>query len=60
MTWLYALAKGLLEALFGWGQKQAEKPTTTQNANTPPDIKHNWDRYIAEQLRLRDQNGDRR
>lgn len=38
MNWLKAIVEGLFNALFKWGQDQAEKPKTTQDANTPPEI----------------------
>ena len=39
MKWLAAITKGFFEALFGWGQGQAEKAPTTKDANTPEEVK---------------------
>ena len=36
MNWLAAIVQGFMSALFGWGQKQAEKPATIKPAETPP------------------------
>lgn len=59
MTWLAAIVKGLAEALFGWGQKQAEKPKQTTDAKTPDSIKRGWRDYVNDKLRNPDGGGDR-
>lgn len=51
MNWLGSIAKALFSALFDWGQKQAEKPETIENANTPKDIRDANSRSFVEWLR---------
>lgn len=51
MNWLKAIVHGLFSALFDWGQKQAEKPGETRDANTPPEVKRRIDDDIARRLR---------
>jgi hypothetical protein len=51
MKILAELLAALFRALLGWGQDQAEKPKTIQNANTPEDIA---DRNSAAYLKWRD------
>ena len=57
MSWLGTILKALFSALFDWGQKQAEKPETIQNANTPENVKRGWRDYLRD--RLRDKNDGR-
>jgi hypothetical protein len=51
MSWLRAIVAGVLDALFGWGQRQREKPKPLEDAQTPADIKRRWDAYVADRLR---------
>jgi hypothetical protein len=55
--WLKAILSALFEALFSWGQKQAEKPPEIRDANTPENIKRGWNGFLSD--RLRDKNNDR-
>jgi hypothetical protein len=57
MSWLAAIAKGILDALLNWGQKQAEKPKTTEDAKTPENVRSDWNRYIADKLRDKNSSG---
>jgi hypothetical protein len=59
VNWLRALIGGLLDSLFSWGQKQAEKPGTAQDANTPENIKRGWNNYVARELRDKPDGADR-
>ena len=55
MNWiaaLGALAQGLLRALLGWGQDNAEKPRPVEHAETPPEkLKSHFDRVKEYKLR---------
>jgi len=59
MNWLKALAAGFFEALFGWGQRQAEKPKEAKDAQTPDKVKSDWNDYVADRLRHKPDGGDR-
>jgi hypothetical protein len=50
-NWLRVFIAAVLDALLGWGQKQAEKPRTADDAQTPDNVKRDWNRYTAERLR---------
>jgi hypothetical protein len=58
VNWLKAIIHGILAAIFDWGQKQAEKPKTTADANTPKDIRDELngalDSWLRDQKRGRD------
>lgn len=56
MSWGWL--KAILSALFDWRQKQAEKPKTTQDANTPPEIADRNADAFRDWKRLRDKSGD--
>lgn len=56
-NWLKAIVQGLFAAVFDWGQAQVEKPPTITDEKTDPKIKRDWDSYIAD--KLRDKNNDR-
>lgn len=52
MNWIAALAQGLLRALLGWGQDNAEKPRPVEHAQTPPEkLKSHHDRVREYKLR---------
>jgi hypothetical protein len=57
MTWLSALVKGLLGAFIGWAQKQAEKPKTTEDANTPKDVRNDLNTALDDWMRNKDNSG---
>lgn len=54
MHWLAAIIKGLFSAILSWWQRQADKPDTIQDANTPDDIARR--NAAAYKQWLRDQN----
>jgi hypothetical protein len=56
-SWLKPILSALFNALFSWGQKQAEKPPTMQDANTPKNTKRGWDGFLDSWLRDQDSNG---
>lgn len=51
MNWLAALIKGLLGAVLDWGQKQAEKPKTIENAETTEKTQRAWHDDMVRRLR---------
>lgn len=55
MNWLRAIIAGLLDSVLSWGQKQAEKPKVTEDANTPKPIRDSWDGYISNAPGVRDE-----
>lgn len=57
MNWLRSVVAGLFDAIFSWGQKQAEKPKTIEDAETPEQVKADWSDAVARRLRDR-QDGD--
>jgi hypothetical protein len=52
------LVEGLANSVINWGQKQAEKPETTKDANTPEIIKRRWRDYVTGFLRDKKRGGD--
>lgn len=56
---LKAFFTGLFTALFGWLQKQAEKPKTLTDAQTPENIRRDWNDYVSDQLRDKPDSSDR-
>lgn len=56
MTWGWLTA--ILDSVFNWGQKQAEKPKQTTDAKTPSPIKRNWARYLRDKLRNKNGSGN--
>jgi hypothetical protein len=53
MNWLRSVVAGLFDAIFSWGQKQAEKPKTIEDAETPEQVKTDFRNTIADRLRNR-------
>jgi hypothetical protein len=54
VNWLSALVKGILDAVFGWGQKQAEKPKVTEDANTPKEVRDTLNKSVDDWMRDKD------
>jgi hypothetical protein len=55
-SWLTSICRALFDALFDKLWKEAEKPDTIEDANTPKNIKSGWDKYLSD--KLRDKNPD--
>lgn len=53
---MWGWLKPLLDALFEFLEREANKPRTLQDANTPQSIRDAWRNYLRE--RLRDKDGD--
>ena len=54
MKWLAAIVEGLTKGFLGWGQSQAEKPRTMEDANTPKDIRDKLNRSVDDFMRDKD------
>lgn len=54
MNWLYALVRGIVAALLGQAQENAEKPKVTTDANTPKPIRDELNNSVSEFDRMRD------
>jgi hypothetical protein len=57
MNWLRAIVEGFSNAIFKWGQGQAEKPKVTKDANTPKAVRDELNSSVADWMR--DQDRDR-
>jgi hypothetical protein len=53
-AWLTAICRALFDALFDKLWKEAKKPDTIQDANTPEDIKSAWRNHVSEWMRHKD------
>lgn len=54
MNWLATLLAKMFGEVLNWGQKNAEKPNTTEDAKTPDAVKRGWSGYLRERLKKRD------
>jgi hypothetical protein len=52
--WLKAICRALFDALFDKLWKEAKKPDTIENVNTPEDIKSAWRTRVADFMRHKD------
>jgi hypothetical protein len=50
--------RAIIDSLLAWLERRASKPSTIEDAKTPPDLYRRWCDYIDEQLRDKD-GGDR-
>ncbi len=55
MSLLKSFVAGFFEALFWWGQKQADKPKVTIDANTPKEVRDTLSQSAADWMRDQDQ-----
>ena len=53
--WLKAICAALFETLLNYFWPKIEQPKTIEDEKTPENIKHDWNEYVADQLR--DKNG---
>jgi hypothetical protein len=53
--WLKAIMSAFFDALFSLFWKEVNKPDTIEDEKTPTNVKRDWNRYVADQLR--DKNG---
>ena len=60
MKWLAAVIEGLTKGVLGWGQKQAEKPPTIEDANTPKEIRDKLNQSVTDFKRVRDEDDGKR
>ena len=58
MAWLIAIIKWIASLFVHEAVEQAaeeiKQPDTMENATTPPELKRNWNQYVADQLRVKD------
>lgn len=57
MKALGEVVRGFFDALFNWGQKQAEKPKTQEDANTPKDLRDKLNQSVDDFMRDKDGDG---
>ena len=53
--WIKAIMAAFFETLIGLIWRKVEQPKTIEDEKTPPDVKRDWNKYVADQLR--DKNG---
>lgn len=58
MNWLKAIVEGFFNSLFRWGQSQAEKPKTHEDANTPKSVRDDLNNAVDEFMRDKDNRRD--